>query len=289
MRPSACESPVILPDGVTALDVDHRQPDRPQYPRDLYVGAASYYARPRPRYPAAMIDRLLRSAALDAQRRALDLCCGTGQAALALAPHFESVLAVDQEPEMVAAGREEASRSGASNVAWAVAQAERLAATPGTLDLISIANAFHRVDRVGIARRAARWLRPGGVFVDMGSSAVLTGAGGWHAVVAQVLARWRPVRRAAGHTGARRTAAEVLVEAGLVMVDDREIPVPHRWTLDDLVGFVHSTSGASPAAMGDRADRFEADLRSSLLGFDPAGVYEETIDYYFRIARRPAR
>jgi ubiquinone/menaquinone biosynthesis C-methylase UbiE len=236
-----------------------------------------------------MIERLLLASGLGRRRRALDLCCGTGQAASALAPHFESVLAVDQEAEMVAAGRDEAALSGPSNVAWAVARAEELAITPGTLDLISIANAFHRVRRVGIARRAARWLRPGGVFVDMGSSTVLTGPEPWHAVVSEVIRRWRPSVAAAAPNGAPRSAAEVLTEAGLVMVDDQEIPMPRRWTLDELVGFAFSTSGASPAAMGASAAGFEADLRSSLLELDPAGTYDERIAYYFRIARREAR
>jgi hypothetical protein len=243
--------------------MEHRQPDDPAYPRDLFAGTAPYYTRHRPGHPAAIIERVLLASGPRRRPRALDLCRGSGQAALALAPHFDSVLAVDQETE--------------------------LAITPDSLDLIAISNALHRVHRVVVARRAARWLRPGGVSVDTGSDGVLTGPEPWHAVISEVIRRRRPAREAPVLAGPWRTGEEALTEAGLVMVAGRGIPVPRRRTLDELVGHAFSTCGASPAAMGPAAPNFEAELRRSLLQIDPAGTCAESTADCFRIARREGR
>src|SRR5437868_15106481 len=82
---------------------------------------ASYVHRPP--YPEALIVRLL---ALMPQRgRVLDLGCGPGKLARALAPHVAGVVAVDPSAAMLRlAQAEDAGRS--RNIAWTHARAEDL-------------------------------------------------------------------------------------------------------------------------------------------------------------------
>src|ERR1044071_349544 len=68
-----------------------------------FKGTAWYYARSRPGYPAELIARLAERAGLDSTGRLLDLGCGTGPLAVPLAPYVDEVVAVDREPEMLAA------------------------------------------------------------------------------------------------------------------------------------------------------------------------------------------
>ncbi|MHB8383460.1 MAG: class I SAM-dependent methyltransferase [Candidatus Binataceae bacterium] len=84
----------------------------------LYQGTAWYYARFRPPYPAAMVAVLRDKFGLDGTGRMLDLGCGPGPVAIALAHLFEHVVAMDPEPEMLAEGRAAAERSGVSNIEW---------------------------------------------------------------------------------------------------------------------------------------------------------------------------
>ena len=68
----------------------------------MFKGAAPYYARYRPGYPPELLDQLAVAAGLDGTGRLLDLGCGPGPLAVPLARHFDEVVAVDVEAEMLA-------------------------------------------------------------------------------------------------------------------------------------------------------------------------------------------
>jgi SAM-dependent methyltransferase len=251
------------------------------FPPDLYAGTAEYYDRFRPRYPLGMIGDLV--ARIGSGGVLVDLACGTGQVALPMAPHYDSVLAVDLEPDMVAVGSAAGRRAGIANVRWQVGRAEELEIAPGSVQAVTIANAFHRLDRPLVAARAKSWLRPGG-------SLVVLGYGDppdrprrkepWQEVVAEVVRRWiGPPSPAVVRALSGPPHRVVLDEAGY-KTERREWSMPRRWTLDELVGLTFSVSTTSKRQLGDRADAFEADLRSALLACDEAGEYHEELRYF---------
>lgn len=269
-----------------ACDVSHPWPDEPRYPDDLFAGTAAYYARYRPDYPADFVASLLEAAGLAYQELALDLACGTGQVAFALASHFARVHAIDQEPEMVAAGRQLARARGFGHITWEVSPVEAVQFPPDTADLIAIGNAFHRVPRVRVARAASRWLRVGGVFVDLGCTTLLAGVEPWQRLVARTIERWTPSHAQPEARAGGRTSAEVLADAGFTIVRQHAVDVRRTWSLDEITGYVFSTSVASKRVLGPAADRFAADLRATLLAHDAVGMYAETMSYYFVLARK---
>jgi SAM-dependent methyltransferase len=112
-----------------------------------FAGTASYYARYRPPYPDALLADLRLRAATTGHGTLLDLACGPGRVAIPMAAHFGRVLAVDAEAEMVAVGTAAAQRRGAANVSWLIARAEDLRIARGSIELITIGEAFHRLDQ----------------------------------------------------------------------------------------------------------------------------------------------
>jgi ubiquinone/menaquinone biosynthesis C-methylase UbiE len=90
----------------------------PDHPAEAFAGTAEAYARFRVPYPQLLIDHLRTRAGITGEGRLLDLACGTGQVALALAPHFSEVWALDREAEMLEVGRREAAARGFENVVW---------------------------------------------------------------------------------------------------------------------------------------------------------------------------
>ena len=61
-----------------------------------------------------------------------------------------------------------------------------------------------------------------------------------------------------------------------------------RLTLDAFTRYLRSTSVVARLARAGVAGRFEADLRSALLGCDPGGPYQETISFSCLLAVSPA-
>ncbi|MGH6987839.1 MAG: class I SAM-dependent methyltransferase [Caulobacteraceae bacterium] len=114
----------------------------PNLRSDAYAGTAKAYLRFRPPYPARLLEALLGGVDLPRGAILLDLACGPGRIALALAHRFDRVWAVDLEPEMIAVGRTEGERLGIANVAWSIGAAGQADIPNASVDLITIGEAF---------------------------------------------------------------------------------------------------------------------------------------------------
>ena len=265
-----------------------------QFDPDLYRGAAGYYDRFRIPYPQAMLDELVSVVDLSGRGRLIDLACGTGQIAFALAEEFAEVWAVDQEPDMIEVVRDKARAAGAGHVRAVVARAEELDAPPGAFELVVIGNAFHRPRREVVAANAHRWLKPNGHVALVWSTGPWAGDADWQRAMSGVLEGWRTKVGAhalvpAGWDQVRRERPDmhVLTAAGFHAVRSARFLSDHEWTAEELIGFVYSTSALPKAVLGTHAQTFESELRSELGSYAIGNKLRETIDFAYEIARRP--
>lgn len=260
---------------------------------DAFVGTAAAYARYRPPYPRQLLDDMLARAGIRVGGALLDLATGPGRVALALAGSFDTVLAVDLEPEMIEVGRDAAARRGIDNVEWGVGRAEELDLAPETYDLVTIGEAFHRLDGPRVARMALRWLKPGACLATLWSDDVLAAAG-WGDALNEVRDRWLarafPDGWAMGHmldpTGSRRE--QVLRDAGFV-VSTGSMDEPRTWAFDEIIGYLHSTSVCSRHVLGDDFEAFETELHEALSRISPSLEFREAIRWGYTLARKPGR
>ncbi len=170
-----------------------------------FAGTAEAYLRYRPPYPAALLDDLIMRARLPFRPVLLDLACGPGRVSLALAAGVDRVLALDLEPEMVRVGAVEAARRDVTNVTWLAGRAEEANLEPESVDVITIGEAFHRLDQNAVITNALNWLKPGGCIVTLGTRGLLAGGEGWmdgHSRDDRAAAA--PGRSSGGAAGARR-------------------------------------------------------------------------------------
>jgi SAM-dependent methyltransferase len=122
--------------------------------------AAEFYAAGRPYFQEEVIDRIARHLDLkEPLADALDVGCGTGLSTRALTRIARRVVGIDLSAEMIA---QAAQRAG---VAYLVGAAEALPVPDASFDLLTIASAFHWMDRDRALAEVRRVLRPGGDFV----------------------------------------------------------------------------------------------------------------------------
>lgn len=124
--------------------------------KDHFSADARRYARARPRYPEALIAWLAHAA--PARHLAWDAGCGNGQAALALAAHFDTVYASDPSATQIAAATPH------PRIRYAVEAAESPALDDAGTDLVVVAQALHWFDFARFFDSVARVLKPRGVF-----------------------------------------------------------------------------------------------------------------------------
>ena len=156
------------------------------------------YARARPGYPAALFEALAGSA--PGHGLAWDAGTGNGQAAVGLARHFARVVATDASAAQIAAATPHPA------VEYRVAEAREIDLGPGSVDLVTVAQAAHWLDLPGFYATVERVLRPGGVLalwcynlprVTPGVDATLD----WF--YREVVGPWWPAERRGVETGYR--------------------------------------------------------------------------------------
>jgi SAM-dependent methyltransferase len=142
---------------MTAVPPEHTRPSGPD-PHRLRQVAESFgtdperYDRTRPRYPGALVDRIV---AASPGPGVLDVGCGTGIEARQFQAAGCTVLGVDPDARMADFAR----RTG---VEVEVAKFEDWDAAGREFDAVIAGTAWHWVDPVAGAAKAARVLRPGG-------------------------------------------------------------------------------------------------------------------------------
>ena len=264
------------------------QGDRMMCPNDLFTGTADYYARYRPQYPDPLIEDVRDLAPGERGEYLVDWGCGTGEVAIPLSSTFDRVTAVDNDPDMIAVARRKSSEAGISNVDWVAGQAEALAIEPSTCDLITAGSAFHWMDRELLSQRAYTGLKDGAAFALIGGgSSVWDENAEWHSIATTCLrTHLGELRRAGSGTyGVTKRHQDFLVPAGFT-VESRDYPTDHSWTIDQIVGYLYSTSFAGPQVLGDRREPFERDLRQALADARPDGVFREQLDFYLIVAHK---
>jgi SAM-dependent methyltransferase len=125
---------------------------------ESFGAIAELYDRVRPSYPPAMVDALLARGELphvDPPRRVLDVGCGTGIASRLLAARGCEVLGVEIDERMARIAR-------ARGVPVEVAPFERWEAAGRTFGLVLCGQAWHWIDPLAGAQKAAGVLEPGG-------------------------------------------------------------------------------------------------------------------------------
>ena len=123
--------------------------------KDHFSRLAAQYSAYRPLYPASLFDYLAHCCP---QRHAVwDCACGTGQATLALAERFDTVIATDASQQQVSAATPH------PNVTYRVAPAEQSGIESGSLDLVTVAQALHWFNLDAFYGEVRRVLKPTGV------------------------------------------------------------------------------------------------------------------------------
>ncbi len=280
-------------------------------PKTTFTGTAAYYSRYRPQYPAEAFDVLREKFHLTEASRVLDLGCGPGHLALPLAAMVGKVYAVDPNEEMLAEARRLAKERGIGNIEFTLAESRDLPALAGRIgpvDLTVMGRSFHWMDGQQTLHDLYAMTAPGGgvalladsnVTTPRDGAAILTGGSApvpeqpvWRRLIREISLKWLGEERKAGTNGTyahpKRHHPEVVTNSEFTGTELVHLAYRRTWTLDEIVGYLYSTSSHSVPVLGDRKEPFEAELRERLLAVEPSGVFTERVTVQLILAWKPA-
>jgi ubiquinone/menaquinone biosynthesis C-methylase UbiE len=160
---------------------------------EKFKGTAWYYAHYRSPYPTELLDKVVEEFDLDGTGRLLDLGCGTGHLTIPLSRHFEAVVGLDPEPEMLSEGARQAHDADIQNIRWMKGGSFDLPCLKhelGKFRLVTMGTSFHWMDRDATLRDLACIVEPSGGIAVIGTSSVATiwqGTAAWQIATKSVI------------------------------------------------------------------------------------------------------
>jgi SAM-dependent methyltransferase len=256
-------------------------------PASRFRSAGPYYVRFRPRYPEVLIEALARRCGLDGSGRLLDLGCGPGFLAIALAPYVAEAVGMDPEPEMLSLA---ASEAKAASVRLTLVEGGSTDLGPhlGEFQLVTMGRSFHWMERDQTLAALDELVVPGGAVAVLGEHH-LAADDGWRAIWEAISQKW--TGKASGSRARRRNPDWVPHDAVLRRSAFREVQrltvaFARDTDLEALIGRAYSMSTSTPAALGDKRESFEADLRQALAPFLHDGAIREEVEFEALLAKR---
>lgn len=251
----------------------------------LFDSAVGHYVRFRLPYPAEMIaDIAKRFDLADGIGRVLDIGCGPGTLTFALHDLGIAVTGIEPNSAMLAAARTAANERGL-RIPLLHKAAEAVTPDDGPARIALFGRSFHWTDRSLVLQRLNAVIEPGGGVVVVHEDTRTRSQTKIGQVVEALKRDWCPD----GIPGAdsRGHHEEHLHASAFSDVERVLYPVTRRWSVDDAVGHMFSTSYFNPERLGSRVDSFEIDARSRLLELEPSGLFEERLAFSALYATRP--
>ena len=253
-----------------------------------FQSTVPFYARYRLAYPDTLIARVAAFVGLKPGDAVMDLGCGPGLLAVPLARLGFDVIAVDPEPDMIAACRAAAREAG---VAVDVRQGSSfdLPAGIGPLRLVTMGRSFHWMDREATLKMLDGRVTADGALAFFDDDHPTTVENAWRRALRdigsaysrdpshQVLEARRPDFR---------SRESLLMDSAFARIAGFSEYLRRAITADEIVGLAFSLSTSSPEKLGERGPAFEAELRAKLAELSPDGTFTEIAEMNAQVAMR---
>jgi ubiquinone/menaquinone biosynthesis C-methylase UbiE len=243
-----------------------------QYDPTLFQGTARYYSAYRFPYPNELFQHIAQRFQLDKNSQVLDLGCGTGNLSIPLASYCQKVIGMDTDPEMIKEAKRLVSCTQIENIEWVLGSSWDISNEMGPFQATIIGEAFHWMDRENVLRSLYDVTVPYGGITIVSKKQV--GPSGYQEVVDQVIKQFLGEKRKAGkgfYAHPSERYEEVLSRSEFSILNPWSFEYRVDRTIEDLIGFLYSTSYASKRLLGDEVESFEKELRHGLLSVEPTG------------------
>jgi ubiquinone/menaquinone biosynthesis C-methylase UbiE len=253
-------------------------------PANIFKGTAQYYRQFRRPYPEELFSDLIDYYHLDGKGRLLDLGCGTGELTVPLSKNFQGAIGIDPNPEMLLEAEARAKEANISNVEWIKQRAEEIDRSLGNSRLTTAGVSFHWMNQQLVLRKIYEMTDKDGGMAIIGDMSPVRGkekTEGWKVKRKELIIKYLGEERRAGDhlhkefIPEKKPFEDLIPESSFKTFDLKTYEYTTERNIDEIVGFLYSTSYANKRLFGDKAEEFEKELRTELLRLIPSNQFIE--------------
>ncbi|MFQ3544145.1 class I SAM-dependent methyltransferase [Halobacillus rhizosphaerae] len=260
------------------------------YGVDLFKGAASYYSKYRPIYPASLVRFLVQEFSLNGEQTLLDLGCGTGHLTLRLADWCTKIVGIDAEAEMIEEAKRLQQEIRLGEIQWFNGRLEQYKAVYNEhFNLVTIAKAFHWMNRSVILDELYEVIPKGGGVAIIDNYEPGKSLRPWQLKLNEIIKKWYGKERKAG----KQTYSHPVIsheevisnskfKAEVYTLPEYEI----NWNCESILGNLYSTSYGSKRFLGKEIDKFEKEVINALMEFSDVDQFRETVTLSVKVGRK---
>ncbi len=249
-----------------------------------FRSAVPHYRSGRPAYAALLIRRVAALCGVGKASRVLDLGCGPGLLAAAMAPLVGEVVAMDPEPAMLA----ETEGLGIANVRTILGASSDLGPHLGRFRLVTMGRSFHWMDRADTLRRLDGLIEPGGAVALFRTDHPELPSNAWRTEFDALRHRYGGDDSGFKHRrGGSARHEDVLLDSAFSHVEVLAVVERRRVSVATLVDRGLSMSATSPERLGERAADFARDIAALAQPHLRDGTVEEIVESVAVVAFRP--
>jgi ubiquinone/menaquinone biosynthesis C-methylase UbiE len=258
---------------------------------ELFNGTHKYYAKYRPGIPEEVINIIVKHFNIKPSDRILDVGCGTGQVALAMEGKCKEMVCMDPDPEMLEQA-ERGTRDSRIKLTWINRDAKDLGNIKkeiGTFKVATICRAFHWMNQQQVLRDLDNLIDEDGGIAVFGDWSIWTGPEVWQRAVREVVQKYLGKERRAGNKTFKQSGErweDMIARSSFKFIKIKQVPIVRNWDIENITGWLFSSSFARPDYFGDQLPAFKADIKNTLLSLDLKGVFQENTSFSMVLAGR---
>lgn len=270
--------------------LNKKLPNQNKKNSDLFSGTYSYYMKYRPGIPKEVVEKILKGFNVKKADRILDIGCGTGQVALAMDGKCYELVCTDSDPGMIKEAKK-ALKKPKSKISWLNYSSSELSQLKdlGLFKVATICRAFHWMNQEKVLSDLDDMIVQDGGIAIFGDGSFWTGKEDWQLIVKKVVQKYLGEERRAGKKKFKQpteTWEEIISRSPFNHIRQYEVKIKRIWNVESIIGWLFSSSFASPEHFGKHVDSFKEDIKRKLLALNPKGVFKENAVFSIILASR---